>query len=62
MFSLQHQSCSARMGSSSDPNSVVDPQLKVHVLENLRVVDASVVLHPKCKHQRGIHHDWGESR
>ncbi|ETI39196.1 choline dehydrogenase [Phytophthora nicotianae P1569] len=36
-----HVSCTARMGV--DDNSVVDPQTRVHGLEGLRVVDASVM-------------------
>lgn len=39
-----HPSCSAKMGPSSDPMSVVDPlTMKVHGIENLRVVDASAM-------------------
>ncbi len=33
----------ARMGSSTDPMSVVDAQLRAHGMERLRVVDASVM-------------------
>jgi choline dehydrogenase len=36
-----HPSCSCRMGK--DENSVVDAELKVHGLDGLRVVDASVM-------------------
>ncbi|WP_422025976.1 GMC family oxidoreductase [Roseovarius sp.] len=36
-----HQSCTARMGR--DEVSVVDPQLKVHGIDNLRIADASIM-------------------
>lgn len=39
-----HPSCTAKMGPASDPMAVVDPKtMKVHGLENVRVVDASVM-------------------
>jgi choline dehydrogenase len=38
-----HPGCSCRMGRSDDPMSVVDDQLRVHGMEGLRVVDASVM-------------------
>lgn len=39
-----HPSCTAKMGPASDPMAVVDPaSMKVHGLENIRVVDASVM-------------------
>ncbi|MFD1021084.1 choline dehydrogenase [Thalassobacillus hwangdonensis] len=39
-----HPSCTAKMGPESDPMAVVDPNsMKVHGLENVRVVDASAM-------------------
>ena len=40
---LHHPVGTCRMGSIDDPNTVVDPQLKVKGVKNLRVVDASVI-------------------
>lgn len=38
-----HVSGTCKMGPASDPLAVVDPQLKVHGLDALRVIDASVM-------------------
>ena len=38
-----HISCTCKMGPSSDPMAVVDQHGKVHGLEGLRVVDASIM-------------------
>ncbi len=38
-----HPGCSCRMGPSSDPQAVVDDRLRVHGLDGLRVVDASIM-------------------
>ena len=42
----QHISCTCKMGTSNDPMAVVDQYGKVHGLQNLRVVDASIM--PDC--------------
>ena len=42
----QHISCTCKMGPSSDPMAVVDQYGRVHGLDNIRVVDASIM--PDC--------------
>lgn len=41
--SLQHQVGTCKMGPQSDPTAVVNDELKVHGVNKLRVVDASVM-------------------
>lgn len=38
-----HAAGTCKMGAGSDPEAVVDPELRVHGLEGLRVVDASIM-------------------
>ncbi|XP_049879225.1 glucose dehydrogenase [FAD, quinone]-like [Pectinophora gossypiella] len=42
-FTIYHQSGTCKMGPEGDPTAVVDPRLKVHGIQNLRVIDASVM-------------------
>ena len=41
-----HVSCTCRMGPASDPTAVVDASGRVHGLDGLRVIDASIM--PDC--------------
>ncbi len=41
--SAYHPTCTCKMGSESDPEAVVDGEGRVHGVENLRVVDASIM-------------------
>ena len=40
---LGHQVGTCKMGPKGDVNAVVDPELKVHGIAGLRVVDASIM-------------------
>lgn len=41
-----HHAGTCKMGPSDDPTAVVDPQLRVHGIPNLRVIDASIMPTP----------------
>ncbi|XP_063368950.1 glucose dehydrogenase [FAD, quinone] [Cydia amplana] len=42
-MTIYHLSGTAKMGPSSDPMAVVDPELRVHGIKGLRVIDASIM-------------------
>ncbi|XP_072046617.1 L-sorbose 1-dehydrogenase-like [Amphiura filiformis] len=44
-FTLFHPVGTCKMGKMEDPTTVVDPQLRVHGISGLRVVDASIMPH-----------------
>jgi len=41
-FSIYHLSGTCKMGPASDKEAVVDPRLRVHGINGLRVIDASI--------------------
>lgn len=73
-FAENHQAGSCKMGPSRDPMAVVDHELRVHGIRNLRVMDASIM--PKVTSgntnapvimiaEKGVHHvkrAWGDRK
>ncbi|KAL7042669.1 hypothetical protein ACKWTF_001241 [Chironomus riparius] len=53
-FSIQHQVGTSKMGPITDPTAVVDPELKVHGVSRLRVVDTSIVPESPTAHTNAI--------
>ncbi|KAG8197272.1 hypothetical protein JTE90_007520 [Oedothorax gibbosus] len=43
VMSVSHPAGTAKMGQTTDPTTVVDPQLRVKTIQGLRVVDASIM-------------------
>ncbi|XP_059474605.1 glucose dehydrogenase [FAD, quinone]-like [Neocloeon triangulifer] len=51
---LHHQCGTAKMGPKSDPDAVVDPELRVHGIKGLRVVDASIIPRIPAAHTNAV--------
>lgn len=59
-FSIQHQAGTCKMGPASDRSAVVSPELKVHGIQKLRVVDTSVIPESPSAHTNAISVMLGE--
>lgn len=53
-FSIQHQVGTCKMGPFNDPTAVVSPELKVHGIRKLRVVDTSIIPEAPTAHTNAI--------